>query len=224
MTETSQNGWSVIDDYGDPLLSPNPTVPGTTVQLLGGTRAGDVTTVLGEVGRRWNATVEPLIAGHCWGYQKRHIRGSSTVSNHASGTAADFNGPEHPIGTSPASTMSAAQIVAVGRIRDAMAGVVRFGMFYTGRKDVMHAEINVPPGDTRLTALAAAIRAGSTHPNAGDEDMPLNDDDLEKITKIVHSQVQTLLLNTNILDTSYTIPVALKELLISIGKAKVTKK
>lgn len=237
-TMTSQNGWPSYTDYGDPALLSNSqsTVPGTSVEIQGGIRSGDAATILLEVARRFNASVEPLVQSlGCWGFEPRNIRGSNSVSNHASGTAIDLNSLRHDLGDDPANSYSQQQIAVIHSILSAMGGVVRWGGDYSGRKDGMHFEINTTPDDPRVAQLAASIRSGPSHapsfptstptttptatPNQGD-DMPLNAADLAAITKIVHDQVQSQLMNTQISGTNYTIPIALKQYLIDSKHVK----
>lgn len=141
----SQNGWAV----NPPTLVSFPWITG---RVLG----GDVYTVLDYVAKRWNATVEKINKSWSWGYDPRPIKGSTQISNHSSGTAVDFNAPKHPLGA--VGTFTTKQRAALRKISDDCGGVVRFGEFYSGRRDGMHAEINA--SKARVAALAAKIRAG----------------------------------------------------------------
>lgn len=132
---TSQNGWPA----NNRSLVHNPTVPGTSITFPGGVRKGAVTVVLLYVAVQWVRRVEALTPGHNWGYAERSIRGSQTTSNHASGTATDHNAPKHPLGVR--GTFTAAQRDELRQIAAECEGVVRFGEFYSGRVDGMHAEI-----------------------------------------------------------------------------------
>lgn len=155
----SQNGWDAYTDYGDPNLVSNPTVPGTDVQVLGGLRAGDVATVLLWVAVQFNATVEPLVqAQGIWGFEPRLIRGSTEVSNHASGTAEDFNSALHPLGAS--GTFTTAQVNTIHGIIAQCDGVIRWGGDYTGRVDEMHFEIN----DTATAVAVVAAKLSGAPP------------------------------------------------------------
>lgn len=137
----SQNGYSA----NDRSVIASYTVPGTSGRIA--LRRGDVATVLLYVFQRFNREVEKLVWPGVWGYAERTIRGSSTtLSNHASGTAGDANAPQHPLGTNPTSNYTRAQI---SRINDILRycvvdgkSVVRWGGNYVGRKDGMHFEIN----------------------------------------------------------------------------------
>lgn len=146
----SQNGWvandrSVIASY---------KVPGGKIAM----RKGDVATILVYVAKRFDSEVEPLVWPGNWGYAERPIRGGSSLSNHASGTAIDLNAPQHPLGTSPYANFSNSQIRKIRSIVDDCDGVIRWGGAYSGRKDGMHFEIN--RGSAAVRALARKIRAG----------------------------------------------------------------
>jgi putative peptidoglycan binding protein/D-alanyl-D-alanine carboxypeptidase-like protein len=151
---TSQNGWPAGTSSTVPLAGL--TVGAATFPA--GVRSGQVHTVLGYVARRFDREVEALVKGWCWGHAYRPIRGASTLSNHASGTAIDCNAPRHPLGRS--GTFSSAQRARIQAILADCDGVVRWGGSYSGRKDEMHFEINVRPGDARLAALVRRIGGG----------------------------------------------------------------
>jgi hypothetical protein len=91
-----------------------------------------------------------------WGYAERNIRGSqTTVSNHASGTAGDANSDNHPLGA-----VNTFPVAARNRLRAKLVelgGVIRWGGNYSGRKDEMHFEINVPPTTAGIAAINRAI-------------------------------------------------------------------
>lgn len=149
MAVRSQNGWlandrSVISSY---------KIPGGKVAL----RKGDVATILVYFANRYHNEVERLEWPGNWGYAERKIRGSSTtVSNHASGTALDLNAPQHPLGKR--GTFTKSQVRALDRILADCEGVLRHGKNYSSRKDEMHVEIN--KGSAAVRALAKKIRAG----------------------------------------------------------------
>ena len=76
-----------------------------------------------------------------WGHAYRLVRGSSsTVSNHASGTAVDLNATDHPLGVSNTFPRLARARIHVRLL--VYRGLIRWGGDYTGRKDEMHFEIN----------------------------------------------------------------------------------
>lgn len=146
---TSQNGYRA----NDRSLIASYSIPGGKVAL----RKGDVATVLVYFAKRFHSEVEPLKWPGNWGYAERKIRGSSTtLSNHASGTALDLNAPQHPLGK--VGTFSSGQVRVIDKILADCDGVLRHGKNYNGRKDEMHVEIN--KGTAAVAALAKAIRAG----------------------------------------------------------------
>lgn len=154
---TSQNGFPA----NNRSLVHNPTVPGTNITFPGGIRKGAVTTVLLYVAVQWHRRIEPLTADWNWGYGERTIRGSSTtLSNHASGTATDHNAPKHPL--AKRGTFSAAQRAELQKIAREVDNVVRFGEFYSGRVDGMHAEINAPL--SAVERVAARLLTGQAAP------------------------------------------------------------
>lgn len=147
---TSQNGFSANDRSA--IASYH--LPGGKVAI----RKGDVSVVLIWVAQRFHETVEPLVWPGNWGYAERTIRGSSTtLSNHASGTALDLNAPAHPLGRR--GTFSAAQVRAIRSILDFCEGVVRWGGDYRSRADEMHFEINA--GSAAVRRVADKIRGGA---------------------------------------------------------------
>lgn len=181
----SQNGWTVVDTGTSPDLTVLPWVTGRV-------RSGDVHVVLAYLCRRFNAEVEPIDKASSWGYANRAVRGAADYSNHASGTAVDFNAPRHPLAA--VGTFTAAQRAAIGRILADLEGVVRWGGNYAGRKDEMHFEVIGRPSDVARVAariLAGTITRGQVTPAplTKDEDMPLNDTDLTKIAAIVRREL-----------------------------------
>lgn len=150
----SQNGWVVIHQGNDP----NMVVLGL---VTGRVRAGDVATVLGYVAEEFDRLVEPVRRDWSWGYAPRPIRGSTVISNHASGTAIDLNAPLHPLGRS--GTFTARQVALIRGILAVVSPAVRWGGDYSGRKDEMHFEINasaalVAYAARRVRELAAGVK------------------------------------------------------------------
>jgi hypothetical protein len=153
---TSQNGY--LANRRD--LTSVYTVPGTSVKLR--LRKGPVAAVLVEVARRFHTEVEPIDAGTVtddWSYAERPIRGSTTtLSNHASGTAIDLNALRHPRGVH--GTFTAAQKTSVRRILADLADpatgrpVVRWGEDYSTVVDGMHFEIDDDPDAVARVAQA----------------------------------------------------------------------
>jgi hypothetical protein len=145
---TSQNGWPASGDRAAIGVTNAFTVAGVT--FPGGVKAGDVAAVLGYVAGEFHRRVEQLVDGWCWGYAYRDVRGTTGLSNHASGTAIDVNAPNHPLGVR--GTFTPTQAAEIRRIVAEVGGVVRWGGDYAGRVDEMHFEIN---------ANAAAVQAAA---------------------------------------------------------------
>lgn len=148
----SQNGWSANDSS----LMATYTVPGSSVRVT--LRKGNASVVLLEVMRRFHAEVQPLHQEDTGGYAYRAIRGGTSLSNHASGTAVDLRWKAHPLGA--VGTFTSGQVAAIKRILASMDGVIRWGGNYTGRKDEMHFEIN--KSASAVAALAAKIKSRQT--------------------------------------------------------------
>lgn len=152
---TSYNGWPVGTPASTIGVVPY-TVTGTTIQLQ--VKAGDVAWVLMTVAARFNAEVQALQAWQVGGYEYRaDVNNTKWWSCHASGTAIDLNSELHPNNAS--GTFTAAQNTRIRKILADCNNVVAWGADF-GTPDEMHFEINVPPGDPRLTALAAQLRGG----------------------------------------------------------------
>jgi hypothetical protein len=150
----SQNGYSA----NDRSIIRSALITGTDVKLA--VRQGAAGDLLVYAATRWHREVEPLRGADgvldCWGYAPRAIRGSSTtLSNHASGTALDFRARTHPLGR--AGTYTAAQVAAIRRILADCRHALRWGGDYTGRKDEMHVEVIVDEATCRtvLTTVKA---------------------------------------------------------------------
>lgn len=150
MSRTTRLGWDVFTYGTHPRLTPFPWITGRV-------RKGDAYTVLNELARRFHNEVEPITKAHSWGWAYRPVRGASVVSEHAAGTAVDFNAPKHPLGRS--GTFTRAQVNAINRILKDLDGVVRWGGNYSGRKDEMHFELQ--GGVKKLAAVARKIQGGS---------------------------------------------------------------
>ena len=144
----SQNGWTVFDS------PPNATTP----YITGRVRPGDVDVIFTYLGQRFDSEVEKIRKDWSWGWAKRNVRGStSTISNHASATAQDFNAPAHPLGKR--NTFSNKQEARIRAILKDLEGVVRWGGDYQNRADEMHFEII--KNAAAVNRVADKIRKGS---------------------------------------------------------------
>jgi hypothetical protein len=161
---TSQNGYRA----NDRTLVSSRLVPGTTRKLT--VRNGPAGDLLLWVASQFDARVEDIEQGVLddWGYAERTIRGdSTTLSNHASGTAIDLNATAHPLGTAPSANYSASEVAQIRAVVARAEGCVRWGGDYTGRKDGMHFEIVASEQRcaavmAKLTAVGGAAAAAST--------------------------------------------------------------
>lgn len=147
----SQNGWPAFPAATDTLVN--------FPKVTGRVRKGDVFTVLEWYATQYEKRVEPIKRAWSWGYAFRVVRAGYSLSNHASGTALDFNAPKYALGVAPEKVMSAAKIKAIRAIIAETGGVLRWGGTYSGRKDVMHVEVNASAA--AVAAFAKKIRAGS---------------------------------------------------------------
>jgi hypothetical protein len=142
----SQNGWSAVWTGLSPTLT-------SLRWITGKVRSGNVHTIFDYLGERFHKEVEPITKAHSWGWANRSIRGASTLSNHASGTAVDFNAPKHPLGAW--GTFKPAQVTAIRRILKDLDGVVRWGGEWS-RPDEMHFEI--VGSASKVAAVARKIK------------------------------------------------------------------
>lgn len=144
----SQNGWLVYD-------SPPPA---TTPWITGRVRPGDVDVIFTWLGEQFHERVEHIRKDWSWGWAKRPIRGSTTtISNHASATANDFNAPAHVLGKR--GTFTPKQVSEIHEILRELEGVIRWGGDYQNRADEMHFEII--KGAAEVRAVADKIRNGT---------------------------------------------------------------
>lgn len=143
----SQNGFPALERS----LIHSPTILGG-VDFPGGLRKGAVTTVLLYVAVQLHRRVEVAGAGGDdeWGYAEREIREGYDLSNHASGTAFDWNATLHPLGQE--GTFTSSQVREIERILDEVDDVIRWGGHYSGRKDEMHLEVNAPLAEVQRVA------------------------------------------------------------------------
>jgi hypothetical protein len=151
---TSQNGWPA----NDVSRTQSYKVPGPdrALRLVKGP-AGQLLALVAAWVHKNVEKISPDKEMDDWGYAERPIRGSTTtLSNHASGTAFDFNATKHPLGV--AGTWSAAERSKINGMLNKLGGTVRWGDNYSGRKDGMHFEINVPPNTAGLAKINAAVK------------------------------------------------------------------
>jgi hypothetical protein len=166
------------------------TIPGTDVKVA--VRIGPAGDLLIAAAARWHREVEPLRAKDgvldTWGYAERNIRGSSTtLSNHASGTALDLRARIHPLGRPAVETFTSIQIAAIDRIIADTRGALRWGGRWS-RPDAMHIEVvaseaacarvlaTFPPSATAPVQVAPAIPLPAPPPEEDDVDIRISPD------------------------------------------------
>lgn len=153
----SQNGYAA-NDMG---RTASWTIPGTgrKVRLY----SGDAGYLLVHFAAWFHKNIEPIDKGifDDWGYAERPIRGSSTtLSNHASGTAIDLNATKHPLGVRGTFTSSKAKKIRA-KLRE-YDGTIRWGGDYTNRPDEMHFEI--VGSEERVARVADRLRQPAAKP------------------------------------------------------------
>lgn len=136
----SQNGWPVQESSRG--LEPLSWVTGRVLP-------GDVHAIFDYLGSNFDRLVEKIDRASSWGYSYRPIAGSKTLSNHASGTAVDFNAPRHPMGKK--NTFNATQVRSIRSILATLESVVRWGGDFS-RADDMHFEINSNAANVKRVA------------------------------------------------------------------------
>jgi hypothetical protein len=166
----SQNGYTANDES----LTQSWKIPGTTraVRL----RKGAPGNLLVLFAAWFDKSVEDIEGGELddWGYAERPIRGSTTtLSNHASGTAMDLNATRHPLGKR--GTFTPAQAAKIRAELKRYGGCIRWGGDYSGRPDEMHFEI------VRDVATCNKVLQSLTQPPPQEDDDVLNPDDRKYI-------------------------------------------
>lgn len=152
----SRNGWDVYSSGSNQNLANFPWVTGKV-------RGGDHYVVLDYIAKRWNAEVETIRKDWSWGYANRPVRGASVISEHATGTAVDFNAPLHPLGKK--NTFSAADQAKIRQIMKDVSHAARWGGEWS-RPDDMHVELI--GGNALIGRVADQIRAGELPGLSGD--------------------------------------------------------
>lgn len=137
---TSYNGWPCNSDKS--AINVQPFGDNYGLPFPGGVVAGDVATVLGYVAVQLHERVEACVYGWDWGYEYReNVNNPGSMSCHASGTAIDYNAPNHPNGAR--GTFNSQQVATIRDILVEVGGAVQWGGDYSGTADEMHFEIIV---------------------------------------------------------------------------------
>lgn len=170
---TSQNGWPASKDP-DEIQIVSKRVPGTGLKLR---VAAPVAPLLIAFARDFHKEIERINEGQLddWGYAYRDIRGASTLSNHASGTAIDLNATQHPLGAE--NTFTDEQARTIRRLCRKYG--LRWGGDYRNRKDEMHFEIAM--NAAQVANLIRTLRLEKD----GDEETKESDQDSEATSSIL---------------------------------------
>lgn len=176
----TENGWPVIPAS---KLDRDP-VPGTRAVVE--VRAGDVSTVLKGWAAWFHRNVEPIDPGQRddWGWSPSN---DVPDSNHLSGTAIDINAVRYPW---KRYTMPADKVAVVRRGLDLFEGTVFWGRDWgeTGSwPDEMHYQIACDA--KTLARMAARLNAGYLGIYRPEDDMPLTDEDLDRIAARVWGEI-----------------------------------
>ena len=161
---TSQNGWPASKDPED-IGIVTKRVPGTGLKL----RVADaVAPLLIAFARDFHNDVEPINEGQLddWGYAFRDIRGATTLSNHASGTAIDLNATQHPLGAE--NTFTEEQSRTIRRLCRKYG--LRWGGDYRNRKDEMHFEIALNATQVRNLIRTLGLEDGDKETSESNQD------------------------------------------------------
>lgn len=142
----SDNGWPVSDSSN--AIDIVPFIVGG-VSFLSGVRSGAVYDALFYVANAVHYRVErAMVTQGCYGYSyRKNVNNPDVWSNHASGTAIDFNASLHPNGEPTVENWTNEQIDAIHRILAEVDNKVRWGGDYNDTPDSMHFEIAFGPGD-----------------------------------------------------------------------------
>ncbi|GGO86592.1 hypothetical protein GCM10011584_09280 [Nocardioides phosphati] len=159
LMSTSQNHWPALASDSTKLYTW--VIPARSGDFTLRLRNGSAGFLLAHYALWFADVVEPVLAKTLddWGYAYRTVRGySTTLSNHASGTAMDLNATTHPLGK--VGTFKPWQVVKIHARLVLYRGCLRWGGDYTARKDEMHTEINrdLPTCERRARALMTSPR------------------------------------------------------------------
>jgi hypothetical protein len=157
--DTSANGWPVIDRVPEHRVEGAANV---RVALLD----GEVSTVLLYVARRFSYEIDTLRPGDLQGHATDRHTGAAFESNQLSGTAMAIRPLFYPLGAQQGTGLAAHERTVVWDILADCAGVVAWGGDLDPVKE-SHFQIDVAPGDGRLTQLARRIQGWNETPGQG---------------------------------------------------------
>jgi len=161
---TSQNGWPASKDPDD-IDIVSRRIVGTNRKLK---VTKPVAPLLIAFATDFHNQVEPIDEGQWdeWGYAYRDVRGATTLSNHASGTAIDLNATKHPLGAE--NTFTDEQTKTIRRLCRKYG--LRWGGDYRNRKDEMHFEVVMNAAQVRNLIRTLGLDDGDQEAQQTDQD------------------------------------------------------
>jgi len=161
---TSQNGWPASKDP-DEIDIVNKRIVGTNRKLK---VARPVAPLLIAFATDFHNQVEAIDEGQWdeWGYAYRDVRGGTTLSNHASGTAIDLNATKHPFGAE--NTFTEEQSRTIRRLCRKYG--LRWGGDYRNRKDEMHFEVVMNAAQVRNLIRTLGLEDGDQEAREANQD------------------------------------------------------
>jgi hypothetical protein len=200
MVAQSQNSYSANDQS----VIKTYLIPGTTRKVR--LRIGPPGELLVHLAAWFDKNVEDIDAGQLdeWGYAERPIRGSTTtLSNHASGTAIDLNATKHPLGER--GTFTPEQVSKIrAALHNTYQGAIRWGGDYVNRADEMHFEIVAAP--PVCASVLASLTTATPPPTEENPLSALTDADAAKIgAAVAAAVVQPLADKLDKIDQKYTV-------------------
>jgi hypothetical protein len=159
----SANGWEIESTVGPEATIRTYRLDGSDVTV--DLRFGAPSTILLHVLRRFHYEIDTLRQGDVLGFKPyaKNVRDDDT--NYSSGTAVSIRPSWYPKGTTGG--FYPAQLVVLRDILAECDGVVRWGGDSKNAADESHFQIDLPPTDQRLLALAAQLRDWTEEPGKG---------------------------------------------------------
>ncbi|SED22767.1 hypothetical protein SAMN04489727_6980 [Amycolatopsis tolypomycina] len=164
--DAAEPGWSgAVSLNGWPVVPAVPSFPVEGTDLAVAVLPGDVATTLLHCARRFCYELGGSLApGDITGHTPGRAVAAGYESNHLSGTAITIRQSAYPRGA--AGGFFPQELVVVRDILAECEGVVRWGGDLSPVKE-SHLQIDVPPGDARLSRVAAKIAGWKLEPGAG---------------------------------------------------------
>lgn len=152
---TSINGWSGITSGSSTLLGTY-TIPGTAIKIK---VRKSVAPVLVSFLAEWNRLVMPLDK-NTWGWNYRVVAGSTSLSNHASGTAVDADTGKLP---QYGHNLTASQLAAVNKLITKYKVLTNGSQWSAAYRDEMHTEISNGVTQAQVDAVIAEYHLDTVH-------------------------------------------------------------